>query len=134
MGLARNPQPKPLNPKRATTRSRDPVCASCTGAGLALAPAGVGLGLALGLARRGPRARQHGNLLILLLLAGAFWRGNTANIIRYFPTQALNFAFKDKFKEMFVRPAAEVSASPQLAGIVWLLLLCGVVCGSAPAI
>merc|ERR1712231_51501 len=23
---------------------------------------------------------------------GAFWRGNTANIIRYFPTQALNFA------------------------------------------
>ena len=38
----------------------------------------------------------------------AFWRGNTANIIRYFPTQALNFAFKDKFKEMFVRPAAEV--------------------------
>ena len=31
----------------------------------------------------------------------AFWRGNTANIIRYFPTQALNFAFKDKFKRMF---------------------------------
>eukprot|EP00285_Hemiselmis_virescens_P011260 CAMPEP_0173377718 /NCGR_PEP_ID=MMETSP1356-20130122/996_1 /TAXON_ID=77927 ORGANISM="Hemiselmis virescens, Strain PCC157" /NCGR_SAMPLE_ID=MMETSP1356 /ASSEMBLY_ACC=CAM_ASM_000847 /LENGTH=422 /DNA_ID=CAMNT_0014330583 /DNA_START=41 /DNA_END=1309 /DNA_ORIENTATION=+ len=39
---------------------------------------------------------------------GAFWRGNTANIIRYFPTQALNFAFKDKYKEIFVRPAAEV--------------------------
>jgi len=38
----------------------------------------------------------------------AFWRGNTANIIRYFPTQALNFAFKDKYKEIFVRPAAEV--------------------------
>lgn len=36
----------------------------------------------------------------------AFWRGNTANIIRYFPTQALNFAFKDKYKEIFVRPAA----------------------------
>ncbi|KAI7853918.1 mitochondrial carrier domain-containing protein [Circinella umbellata] len=31
----------------------------------------------------------------------SFWRGNTANIIRYFPTQALNFAFKDKFKRMF---------------------------------
>ncbi|CAI2174416.1 18674_t:CDS:2 [Funneliformis geosporum] len=29
------------------------------------------------------------------------WRGNTANVIRYFPTQALNFAFKDKFKRMF---------------------------------
>lgn len=32
---------------------------------------------------------------------GALWRGNTANVIRYFPTQALNFAFKDKFKRMF---------------------------------
>lgn len=30
-------------------------------------------------------------------------RGNTANIIRYFPTQALNFAFKDKYKKIFVR-------------------------------
>merc|ERR1712080_431325 len=31
----------------------------------------------------------------------SFWRGNTANVVRYFPTQALNFAFKDKFKAMF---------------------------------
>ena len=31
----------------------------------------------------------------------ALWRGNSANVIRYFPTQALNFAFKDKFKRMF---------------------------------
>ncbi|CAN3373156.1 hypothetical protein DIURU_001190 [Diutina rugosa] len=31
----------------------------------------------------------------------SLWRGNTANVIRYFPTQALNFAFKDKFKKMF---------------------------------
>jgi len=30
-----------------------------------------------------------------------FWRGNLANCIRYFPTQALNFAFKDKIKVMF---------------------------------
>jgi len=28
----------------------------------------------------------------------AFWRGNLANVIRYFPTQAFNFAFKDFFK------------------------------------
>jgi solute carrier family 25 (adenine nucleotide translocator) protein 4/5/6/31 len=28
----------------------------------------------------------------------AFWRGNGANVIRYFPTQALNFSFKDAFK------------------------------------
>lgn len=31
----------------------------------------------------------------------AFWRGNLANVIRYFPTQALNFAFKDQIKIMF---------------------------------
>jgi len=29
------------------------------------------------------------------------WRGNMANVLRYFPTQALNFAFKDQFKRMF---------------------------------
>jgi solute carrier family 25 (adenine nucleotide translocator) protein 4/5/6/31 len=31
----------------------------------------------------------------------ALWRGNVSNVIRYFPTQALNFAFKDTFKKMF---------------------------------
>jgi len=31
----------------------------------------------------------------------SLWRGNTANVIRYFPTQALNFAFRDTFKSMF---------------------------------
>jgi len=29
------------------------------------------------------------------------WRGNLANCLRYFPTQALNFAFKDKIKAQF---------------------------------
>lgn len=29
----------------------------------------------------------------------SMWRGNMANVIRYFPTQALNFAFKDTFKK-----------------------------------
>merc|ERR1711872_491437 len=33
----------------------------------------------------------------------AFWRGNLANVIRYFPTQALNFALKDKYKDMFLK-------------------------------
>jgi solute carrier family 25 (adenine nucleotide translocator) protein 4/5/6/31 len=33
----------------------------------------------------------------------AYYRGNAANVIRYFPTQALNFAFKDKYKQLFVR-------------------------------
>ncbi len=32
----------------------------------------------------------------------ALWRGNLANVIRYFPTQALNFAFKDTYKKLFV--------------------------------
>ena len=31
----------------------------------------------------------------------SFWRGNMANVIRYFPTQALNFAFKDLYKKIF---------------------------------
>jgi len=30
-----------------------------------------------------------------------FWRGNLANCLRYFPTQALNFAFKDSIKAQF---------------------------------
>jgi solute carrier family 25 (adenine nucleotide translocator) protein 4/5/6/31 len=33
----------------------------------------------------------------------ALWRGNLANVIRYFPTQALNFAFKDTYKTLFGR-------------------------------
>lgn len=32
----------------------------------------------------------------------SYWRGNLANVIRYFPTQALNFAFKDKYKQIFM--------------------------------
>jgi solute carrier family 25 (adenine nucleotide translocator) protein 4/5/6/31 len=33
----------------------------------------------------------------------SFWRGNMANVIRYFPTQALNFAFKDTYKQLFLK-------------------------------
>ena len=32
---------------------------------------------------------------------GSLWRGNLANVLRYFPTQALNFAFKDTIKATF---------------------------------
>jgi len=32
----------------------------------------------------------------------SLWRGNLANVIRYFPTQALNFAFKDTYKSLFL--------------------------------
>lgn len=31
----------------------------------------------------------------------SLWRGNAANVIRYFPTQALNFACKDQYKKIF---------------------------------
>merc|ERR1712137_815916 len=34
-----------------------------------------------------------------------FWRGNLANVLRYFPTQALNFAFKDTVKAAFKTPS-----------------------------
>jgi len=33
----------------------------------------------------------------------SLWRGNLANVIRYFPTQALNFAFKDLIKDIFMK-------------------------------
>jgi solute carrier family 25 (adenine nucleotide translocator) protein 4/5/6/31 len=33
----------------------------------------------------------------------SLWRGNLANVIRYFPTQAFNFAFKDAIKSLFPR-------------------------------
>jgi len=33
--------------------------------------------------------------------AASLWRGNLANVVRYFPTQALNFACKDFYKKVF---------------------------------
>lgn len=32
---------------------------------------------------------------------GSLWRGNLANVLRYFPTQALNLAFKEQIKLIF---------------------------------
>jgi solute carrier family 25 (adenine nucleotide translocator) protein 4/5/6/31 len=31
----------------------------------------------------------------------ALWKGNGTNVLRYFPTQALNFSLKDYFKRLF---------------------------------
>lgn len=31
----------------------------------------------------------------------SLWRSNSVNVLRYFPTQALNFAFKDYYKSLF---------------------------------
>ncbi|KZC04799.1 PREDICTED: ADP,ATP carrier protein-like [Dufourea novaeangliae] len=46
----------------------------------------------------------------------SFWRGNLANVIRYFPTQALNFAFKDKFKALFLEGVPKDAFWKQFAG------------------
>jgi solute carrier family 25 (adenine nucleotide translocator) protein 4/5/6/31 len=40
----------------------------------------------------------------------SFWRGNMANVLRYFPTQALNFAFKDKIKQAFKASKSDSNA------------------------
>lgn len=58
-----------------------------------------------------------------------FWRGNLANCIRYFPTQALNFAFKDKIKIMFKSSKSDsyaVSFSKNIAsgGVAGAMSLC----------
>ncbi|XP_018653823.1 LOW QUALITY PROTEIN: putative adp,ATP carrier protein [Schistosoma mansoni] len=47
--------------------------------------------------------RQEGTSSFLTIIIGLlpFWRGNLPNCLRYFPTQALNFAFKDKVKSAF---------------------------------
>ncbi|GMR43905.1 hypothetical protein PMAYCL1PPCAC_14100, partial [Pristionchus mayeri] len=37
----------------------------------------------------------------------SFWRGNGTNVLRYFPTQALNFAFNDLFRSRLVREFEE---------------------------
>ena len=46
-----------------------------------------------------------------------FWRGNLANVIRYFPTQALNFAFKGQIKSMFNVPKDASYATKMAANI-----------------
>jgi len=48
---------------------------------------------------------------------GPFWRGNLANVLRYFPTQALNFAFKDSIKAQF-KVAKDASVVTKLASNV----------------
>lgn len=62
----------------------------------------------------------------------SFWRGNLANVIRYFPTQAFNFAFKDNIKKQFPNydPKKQFSkffmanlASGGLAGACSLLIV-----------
>jgi len=60
---------------------------------------------------------------------GAFWRGNMANCVRYFPTQALNFAFKGKIKAQFkLAPtdgqATKLAKNVASGGIAGAMSLC----------
>ncbi|KAL5720863.1 hypothetical protein ACHQM5_013493 [Ranunculus cassubicifolius] len=63
---------------------------------------------------------------------GSFWRGNHANVIRYFPTQAFNFAFKGYFqgilglskeKDGYIKCLAGNVASGSAAGATTSLFL-----------
>eukprot|EP01012_Entosiphon_sulcatum_P037951 TRINITY_DN4894_c0_g1_i1.p1 TRINITY_DN4894_c0_g1~~TRINITY_DN4894_c0_g1_i1.p1 ORF type:complete len:301 (-),score=43.60 TRINITY_DN4894_c0_g1_i1:9-911(-) len=48
----------------------------------------------------------------------AFWRGNFTNCVRYFPTQAMNFAFKERYQKIFVRPREEVGFTRFFLGML----------------
>ncbi|VDM54671.1 unnamed protein product, partial [Angiostrongylus costaricensis] len=39
----------------------------------------------------------------------SFWRGNFTNVMRYFPTQALNFAFNDLYKSVLLKDVSYTS-------------------------
>ncbi|KAG5459339.1 MAG: LOW QUALITY PROTEIN: hypothetical protein BJ554DRAFT_269, partial [Olpidium bornovanus] len=67
-------------------------------------PAGAGcFVVVVGLAKTNKVATLKLTVLATYRVLTTCRRGNTANIVRYFPTQALNFAFKDKYKKIFVR-------------------------------
>merc|ERR1711931_595137 len=58
-----------------------------------------------------------------------FWRGNLANVLRYFPTQALNFAFKERIKALFKVPkdapfAQKLGANIASGGMAGTMSLC----------
>ena len=58
-----------------------------------------------------------------------FWRGNLANCLRYFPTQALNFAFKGQIKKTFAvakdsNNAVKFASNIAAGGVAGSLSLC----------
>merc|ERR1712226_1299291 len=58
-----------------------------------------------------------------------FWRGNLANCLRYFPTQALNFAFKGQIKRIFAVPkdasyVTKLAANIGSGGVAGSMSLC----------
>ena len=61
----------------------------------------------------------------------SFWRGNVASILRYFPSQALNFAFKDKFKRFLVPSSRTINKQWSYMHFVMGNLLAGGLAGAA---
>ena len=48
--------------------------------------------------------------------AAGLWRGNLVNCLRYFPTQAIGFACKEKYQQMFVPNKEEAGFAKWFAG------------------
>lgn len=57
----------------------------------------------------------------------SLWRGNWANVLRYFPTQAINFSVKDALNRVFLQG---VSADTQKTKYFLMSLLSGGLAGS----
>lgn len=45
----------------------------------------------------------------------SFWRGNMANVYRYFPQQAMTFGFKDQYRSYFVGTGTSGDASKDVS-------------------
>lgn len=60
----------------------------------------------------------------------SLWRGNGVNVIRYFPTQALNFSFKDYYTRI-LRDKFSTNTKSEL---LWFNILCGGMAGSSTTI
>jgi len=60
----------------------------------------------------------------------ALWRGNWANIIRYFPNQGLNFAFKEKYKALTIGIFGKPNPKTEFWKFFGLNILSGGLAGS----
>jgi len=57
----------------------------------------------------------------------SFWRGNVVNVVRYFPTQALNFAFVPRYKALFMGTGKDKVTPDQF----WKFFGCNLASGGA---
>ena len=58
----------------------------------------------------------------------SFWRGNWTNVLRYFPTQALNFSLKDLYRKWLKVDA--VSPEGSSSSLVWKNFVAGGAAGA----